>query len=299
MRDWQRSSRASRRSDLGRRRPLRRELVRRGLADDEDHGARLVASGRVTVAGGPATNPDHQVSPAESVTVHPPAPDYVSRGGAKLAHALDTFDVAVAGWRCLDAGASTGGFTDCLLQHGAAAVVAVDVGYGVLHQRLRDDPRVTVMERTNVRSLTPDALAGGPVDLVVADLAFIGLSAVLPALRALARPGGEAVVLVKPQFEAAAGQVGPGGVVTAPSTWDEVLHRVADAATAIGWGRCRVTPSPLLGPAGNVEFLAHLEPGTQDAAETRRRIAAAVTAGRALRDGGAGSETSADAEASA
>lgn len=239
----------------------------------------------MTVAGGPTTNPDRAVSPAEAVTVHPPPARWVSRGGAKLAHALDAFAVDPAGRRCLDAGASTGGFTDCLLQHGAASVIAVDVGYGVLAHRLRTDQRVTALERTNVRSLAPDALPGGPVDLLVADLSFIGLATVLPALRALVRGDGEAIVLVKPQFEAAREQVPDGGVVTAPSTWRQALERVADAAAEVGWGRYGVVPSPLPGAAGNVEFLAHLQPGERDPAAVREHIAAAVSGGCRIRDG--------------
>lgn len=246
----------------------------------------LVDAGRVTVAGGPATNPDHQVSPAEAVTVQPPPPRYVSRGGRKLDHGLTAFQIDPSGRRCLDAGASTGGFTDCLLQHGATAVIAVDVAYGVLHHRLRADPRVVVLERTNVRELAPEALPGGPVDLVVADLSFIGLTAVLPVLRALAHHDGESLVLVKPQFEARREEVDDGGVVTAPSTWQEVLQRVAVAARAVGWGRYAVTPSPVTGPAGNVEFLASLRPGALDAAAVDERIDAAVSAARALAAGG-------------
>lgn len=248
--------------------------MRRGLAADPQEAATLVAARRVTVDGSPALNPRRQVRSGEAVAVVPAPPPFVSRGGVKLAHALDAFGLDVAGWRCVDAGASTGGFTDCLLQRGAAGVVAVDVGYGLLHERLRRDPRVTVLERTHVAALTPQELPGPPVDLVVADLSFISLASVLPHLRALARPGGQAVVLVKPQFEAPREEVGEGGVVVDPEVWTGVLRAVCAAAAAVGWPCHDVTPSPLRGPAGNVEFLAHLAPGESGGEE--ERIDAAV-----------------------
>ena len=182
----------------------------------------------------------------------------MSRGGEKLAPALATFGVDPAGRRCLDAGASTGGFTDCLLRHGAAHVVACDVGYGQLHERLRTDQRVSVLERTNVRELTPDDVPGPPPDLIVADLSFISLRTVLPALRGVAADTAEAVVLVKPQFEADRGQVGKGGVVRDPEVWRLCLERVADTAAALGWRTADAVASELRGPAGNTEFLLHL-----------------------------------------
>jgi 23S rRNA (cytidine1920-2'-O)/16S rRNA (cytidine1409-2'-O)-methyltransferase len=187
-----------------------------------------------------------------------PGPRFVGRGGEKLDAAFERFAVPVAGRRALDAGASTGGFTDCLLQRGADEVVAVDVGYGQLHERLRADPRVDVRERTNVRSLDREAL-GGPVDLVVADLSFISLRTVLPVLVPLVEPGGDLVVLVKPQFEAGRGEAARGsGVIREPEVWRRVLEEVATAAAESGADRMDEMESPLTGADGNVEFLLHL-----------------------------------------
>jgi 23S rRNA (cytidine1920-2'-O)/16S rRNA (cytidine1409-2'-O)-methyltransferase len=187
-----------------------------------------------------------------------PGPRFVGRGGEKLDAALERFAVPVAGRRALDAGASTGGFTDCLLQRGADEVVAVDVGYGQLHERLRADPRVDVRERTNVRSLDREAL-GGPVDLVVADLSFISLRTVLPVLVPLVEPGGDLVVLVKPQFEAGRREAARGsGVIREPEVWRRVLEEVATAAAESGADRMDEMESPLTGADGNVEFLLHL-----------------------------------------
>ena len=187
-----------------------------------------------------------------------PGPRFVGRGGEKLDAAFERFAVPVAGRRALDAGASTGGFTDCLLQRGADEVVAVDVGYGQLHERLRADPRVDVRERTNVRSLDREAL-GGPVDLVVADLSFISLRTVLPVLVPLVEPGGDLVVLVKPQFEAGRPEAARGsGVIREPEVWRRVLEEVATAAAESGADRMDEMESPLTGADGNVEFLLHL-----------------------------------------
>jgi 23S rRNA (cytidine1920-2'-O)/16S rRNA (cytidine1409-2'-O)-methyltransferase len=187
-----------------------------------------------------------------------PGPRFVGRGGEKLDAAFERFAVPVAGRRALDAGASSGGFTDCLLQRGADEVVAVDVGYGQLHERLRADPRVDVRERTNVRSLDREAL-GGPVDLVVADLSFISLRTVLPVLVPLVEPGGDLVVLVKPQFEAGRPEAARGsGVIREPEVWRRVLEEVATAAAESGADRMDEMESPLTGADGNVEFLLHL-----------------------------------------
>jgi 23S rRNA (cytidine1920-2'-O)/16S rRNA (cytidine1409-2'-O)-methyltransferase len=181
----------------------------------------------------------------------------VGRGGEKLAAALDRFGIDPAGRRALDAGASTGGFTDCLLQHGAASVVAVDVGYGQLHERLRSDPRVDNRERTNVRHLAP-ADVGGPVDLVVADLSFVSLAAALPALVGLARPGADLVLLVKPQFEAGREEAARGrGVVRDPVVWRRVLEEVRAAADRAGSAMMGAMVSPITGADGNREFLVH------------------------------------------
>ena len=197
----------------------------------------------------------------DPVALQGPKPRFVSRGGDKLDAALDRFGVDVAGRGALDAGASTGGFTDCLLQRGAARVVAVDVGYGQLDSRLRSDPRVTVLERTNVRGLTAGEV-GGPFPVVVADLSFISLRTVAPALLALAVPGGDLVVLVKPQFEAGAAEASrTRGVIRDPEVWQRVLEEVATAYAGHGAAVVGLMVSPLRGAEGNVEFLAHLVPG--------------------------------------
>lgn len=208
---------------------------------------------------------------------------YVSRGGDKLAHGLDRFGIDPTGRRCLDAGVSTGGFTDCLLQHGADHVAAFDVGYGQVHERIRTHPRVTVSERTNVRHLTVADVPPPAPTLVVADLSFIALSTVLPVLREVAADDAEAVVLVKPQFEAERTQVGRGGVVRDPAVWTACLQRVAATATTLGWSDIDATVSPAPGPAGNVEFLLALRVGASDLDDRARRIEAAVRDGHRLR----------------
>jgi 23S rRNA (cytidine1920-2'-O)/16S rRNA (cytidine1409-2'-O)-methyltransferase len=239
----------------------------------------------VTVDGAPALKAASQVHAGQAVVVAAPPRTYVSRGGDKLAHALDRFGVDPAGRRALDAGVSTGGFTDCLRQRGVASVVAYDVGYGQVHDKLRRDPDVEVRERTNVRDLTPDDVPPPAPDLLVADLSFIALRTVLPTLRQLVAPEAEAVVLVKPQFEAARGEVGKGGVVRDAGVWRRVLEEVAAAAADVGWVGFDVTASPLLGPAGNVEFLAHLTTGSPTGPEaTARAIADAVAEGRGHRE---------------
>lgn len=203
-----------------------------------------------------------------------------------------SFGVDPRGRRCLDAGVSTGGFTDCLLQHGAASVAAYDVGYGQVHESLRTDPRVAVHERTNVRNLTATDLGAPPPDLLVADLSFISLASVLPTLRAVLAPAAEAVVLVKPQFEADRGEVGKGGVVRDPAVWRAALGRVAASAATVGWQVVGATVSPLRGPAGNVEFLLHLADGrprsdtSATTATTEALLDRAVAQGEALRRGG-------------
>lgn len=254
--------------------------MRRGLVEDRGQARSVIDAGRVTVDGGPAFKHTTLVHPGQSVNVEPPPRPYVSRGGEKLAGGLRRFGVDPRGRRCLDAGASTGGFTDCLLQQGAAAVTAVDVGYGQLAHRLRRDARVRVIERTNARDLQPEDLPWPPPDLVVADLSFISLRTVLPALRRVAADHAEAVVLVKPQFEAPSAQVGDGGVVRDPDLWTTAITDVAAAAAEIGWGAVGVAPSPLRGPAGNVEFLLHLRPGPPaDDLDTKVAAATADAAG--------------------
>ncbi|MGZ8751231.1 MAG: TlyA family RNA methyltransferase [Pseudonocardia sp.] len=235
------------------------ELVRRGLARSRQQAAELIEQGRVAVRGVPAGKPATVVDRDTPVTVQETVErEWASRGAHKLIGALDYFsDVAVAGARCLDAGASTGGFTDVLLDRGAAGVVAVDVGYGQLVWRLRADDRVQVHDRTNVRSLSAGDL-GGPVDLAVADLSFISLRTVLPALVACTRPGGELLPMVKPQFEVGRERLGAGGVVRDPALRRAALGDVAAAARALGLVLRDAVASPLPGPSGNVEFFLRL-----------------------------------------
>ncbi len=214
----------------------------------------------MTVGGAPADKPARLVAPDEPLLVLGPAPRFVGRGGDKLDGALARFGVVVTGRRVYDIGASTGGFTDCALQRGAATVVAVDVGYGQLHERLRCDPRVEVHERTNARDLTPGAL-GVPADLLVADLSFISLRTVLPALLPLITPGGEMVLLVKPQFEAGRQEASRGkGVISDPTIWRRVLDEVAAVLSELGAAIMGAMASPLTGADGNVEFLLHVRP---------------------------------------
>lgn len=209
------------------------------------------------VRGMPATRAATMVSPEDSLTISGSARRFVSRGGDKLAGALDRLNVDVAGRTWLDAGASTGGFTDCLLQAGAESVIAVDVGYGQLDWRLRNDERVTVLERTNVRTLTVGDLPRRP-DGIVADLSFISLTLVVVALTKLIAPQGDFLLMVKPQFEVGKDAIGKGGVVSDPALWLESVRRVVDAAKSQGLGLVDATVSDLPGPAGNREFFVHL-----------------------------------------
>jgi 23S rRNA (cytidine1920-2'-O)/16S rRNA (cytidine1409-2'-O)-methyltransferase len=238
------------------------ELVRRGLARSREHAGELVAAGLVAVAGQRAAKPATQVGKDTPITVTESGePGYVSRGGRKLAGALAVFGpqgLAVAGRTCLDAGASTGGFTDVLLRAGAAHVLAADVGYGQLAWSLRTDPRVTVLDRVNVRTL--DRVSPVP-GLVVADLSFISLTLVLPALAAAAEPDADFVLLVKPQFEVGKGRVGAGGVVREVADRSAAVQKVAAASGQLGLGVQGITASPLPGPAGNVEYFVWLHRG--------------------------------------
>ncbi|RYP86016.1 TlyA family RNA methyltransferase [Nocardioides guangzhouensis] len=248
-----------------RRLRLDQELVRRGLARSREHASELVAAGRVKVSGVVAQKSATGVTTDVAIVVaeDPDTPDYVSRGGHKLAGALAMFGplgLIVAGRRVLDAGASTGGFTDVLLRNGAAEVVAVDVGYGQLAWRLQQDERVRVHDRTNIRDLDAE-LIGGPVDLVVGDLSFISLELVLDALLRVTRPDGDLALMVKPQFEVGKDRVGKGGVVRDLGLRAEAVTTVADAAARRGWGAVAVTTSPLPGPSGNVEFFLWLRRG--------------------------------------
>jgi 23S rRNA (cytidine1920-2'-O)/16S rRNA (cytidine1409-2'-O)-methyltransferase len=250
------------------------ELVRRGLARSREQAAELISTGKVAIAGQTASKAATQVGRDTPVTVTTGGDDpvYVSRGGHKLAGALAAFGgLVVAGRGCLDAGASTGGFTDVLLRAGAAHVVAVDVGYGQLAWSLRTDPRVTVLDRVNVRALEPAQVAPAP-EVVVADLSFISLTLVLPALVACAAPDADFALMVKPQFEVGKGRVGAGGVVRDPADRADAVRRVADAAAELGLGVAGVTASPLPGPAGNVEFFLWLRRGAPPLAEEDLRI---------------------------
>ncbi|MCW2536153.1 MAG: putative rRNA methylase [Modestobacter sp.] len=244
---------------MARRSRLDAELVRRGLARSREDAVALISEGRVLVSGQAATKPATGVEAGTPVVVRtdPDEPRWVSRGAHKLLGALGAFPVEVAGRRALDAGASTGGFTEVLLSRGVREVVAVDVGYGELAWSLRNDERVVVHERTNVRELTPEAI-GGPVDLVVADLSFISLRLVLPALTSCADPEADLVPMVKPQFEVGRQRLGAGGVVRDPGLRAEAVLTVARAAAELGWGTAGVVASPLPGPAGNVEFFLWL-----------------------------------------
>jgi 23S rRNA (cytidine1920-2'-O)/16S rRNA (cytidine1409-2'-O)-methyltransferase len=238
------------------------ELVRRGLARSREQAAELISAGRVSVGGQTAAKPATQVGKDAAVIVAPAGqdaqPEYVSRGGHKLAGALAGFpELVVAGRRCLDAGASTGGFTDVLLRAGAAQVVAVDVGYGQLAWSLRTDQRVTVLDRVNVRALQPEQVAPAP-SLVVGDLSFISLTLVLPALVACCEPEADYVLMVKPQFEVGKDRVGAGGVVRDPEARADAVRAVAAAAAGLGLGVRGITASPLPGPAGNVEYFIWL-----------------------------------------
>ncbi|MFD4466661.1 TlyA family RNA methyltransferase [Rhodococcus sp. NPDC058505] len=264
---------------MARRARVDAELVRRGLARSREHAAQLIADGRVLINGAVAVKPATGVETGTPllVTEETDEVSWASRGAHKLLGALEAFEphgLSVAGKRCLDAGASTGGFTDVLLSRGASRVVAVDVGYGQLVWRLQSDDRVTVVDRTNVRSLEPDQI-GGQVDVVVADLSFISLKLVLGAFVACAADGADLVPMVKPQFEVGKERVGSGGVVRDPALRAEAVLDVAQAADALGLRTLGVVASPLPGPSGNVEFFLWLrkqaEPGADDVAELVRR----------------------------
>jgi 23S rRNA (cytidine1920-2'-O)/16S rRNA (cytidine1409-2'-O)-methyltransferase len=269
------------------RRRLDSELVRRGMARSREQAALLIASGRIEVRGITARKPATGVDADTPLRLTTDGVEYASRGGHKLAGALAAFPgLPVAGRRCLDAGASTGGFTDVLLRRGAAHVVAVDVGYGQLAWSLRTDSRVTVLERTNVRTLTPEQI-GGPVELAVADLSFISLRLVLPALTACTHEDGDLLPMVKPQFEVGRQRLGSGGVVRDPALRAEAVVGVAREAAHRGWGVAGVTPSPLPGPSGNVEFFLWLRRDAlrDDRSVDETQIAAVVErAGRRAED---------------
>jgi len=239
-------------------------LVEHGLVESRSLAQRVIRAGQVFVNGQLVDKPAHGVPEGASVEVKA-LPRYVSRGGEKLEGALDAFGLEVAGLRCLDVGASTGGFTDCLLQRGAAGITCVDVGKNQLDDKLRSDPRVVVRETVNARELSSEHVPE-PVDLATIDVSFISLEKVLPAVAAMLNPTGSIVALVKPQFEAGRDQVGRGGVVRDPRIHAAVLRRVATfAREALGFRVAAATHSPLLGPSGNVEFFLLLQRSEDDA----------------------------------
>jgi 23S rRNA (cytidine1920-2'-O)/16S rRNA (cytidine1409-2'-O)-methyltransferase len=234
-------------------------VLERGLAKSRESARTLIMSGNILVDDFPVDKPGMSVCEASRIASRKPDQPYASRGGLKLEHALRELSIDVAGNVCLDIGASTGGFTDCLLQHGAARVYAVDVGYGQLDWKLRGDSRVTVMERTNIRYVTKEML---PVcfDLIAIDVSFISLAIVVPAVRPFLAASGRILALVKPQFEVGKGQVGKGGVVRDPALHEQVLENLCRLFEKEGLHCGAALPSPILGPKGNREFLLHLAP---------------------------------------
>lgn len=260
-------------------------LVDRGHAASRSEAQAIIMAGLVTVDGRVADKPGRRVTPRMAVEVRRQDTRYVSRGGAKLAHAFAVFGIDARGKTAVDLGASTGGFTDVLLRAGASRVIAVDVGRGQLAWRLRTDPRVVVLEATNARSLTAEH-TGGPCDLVTVDLAFISLALIWRAIAGVLAPDGAVVALIKPQFEAGRTQVGRGGVVRDPAVHRAVLDAVFSSARAAGLVPVGITPSPLAGPAGNLEFLVHLRRGTGDGLASDALDAAVADAHARLGSGG-------------
>ena len=235
-------------------------MVQRQLAGSRERARALIMAGRVLVDDQPVDKAGTQIDPEASIRLKGEDIPYVSRGGLKLARALETFQVTAAGRTALDVGASTGGFTDCLLQEGARKVFAVDVGYGQLAWKLRDDQRVINLERTNIRHLAPDQLDETP-DLAVIDASFISLEKVLPSTTVLVKPGSDIIALIKPQFEVGKGQVGKGGVVRDPDQHAQVIEKIKLIAAQAGCQVMQLCESPILGTKGNREFLIHLRTG--------------------------------------
>jgi 23S rRNA (cytidine1920-2'-O)/16S rRNA (cytidine1409-2'-O)-methyltransferase len=241
---------------MGKRERLDLLLLERGLVDSRENGRRKILAGDVLVDDQPVTKAGSLVDPGAAIRLKP-APRYVSRGGLKLEKALKEFAVDVSGKTALDVGASTGGFTDCLLAHGAARVIAVDVGYGQLDWKLRNDPRVVVFEKINIRYLDRSSLPAIP-ELATIDASFISLKLILPCVKQLLAARREIIALIKPQFEVGKGKVGKGGVVRAPEEHARVIDEIRESATVLGYETVGVTESPLLGPKGNKEFLIYL-----------------------------------------
>jgi 23S rRNA (cytidine1920-2'-O)/16S rRNA (cytidine1409-2'-O)-methyltransferase len=239
------------------RRRLDAELVRRGLAVSRSQAVQFISENKVTVGGAIVSNVSRQVAPSEPIELLGPPPRFVGRGGEKLEAALEQFGIDISGASALDVGASTGGFTDCLLQRGATSVVALDVGHGQLHERLRGDDRVDVLERTNMRHVTRENFGGRGFDIITIDVSFISLTTIAQAVVALMNPGAELVALVKPQFEAGRAEVSKGkGVVSGAGVWSEVLLRTTKTFIDLGLCFQGLMVSPLRGADGNVEFLA-------------------------------------------
>lgn len=262
-------------------------LVERGLAPTRERARAVIMAGSVIVNGQRVDKAGTAVALSAEVKVQGPAMPYVSRGGLKLAHALETFGLSPAECVCLDVGASTGGFTDCLLQHGARRVYAIDVGYGQLDARLRAHPRVVSHERVNARTLSADVVPER-VRFVVIDVSFISLRKVIGAAVALTEPSADLVALVKPQFEAGPRDVGKGGVVRDADVHRRVLREAVDGVAAVGWCTRGVVASPILGPAGNVEFLLWAQPaaGAMPAVDLDSCIEEAVLEGHSMRTAG-------------
>lgn len=242
-------------------------MLRRGLVASRSEAQHAIDEGRVAVGGAAIPKAASLVSPNDPIEIDAGgSSQFVSRGGLKLDAALDAFGIDPAGQRCLDAGASTGGFTDCLLQRGAASVCAVDVGYGQLVWSIRQDPRVDVHDRTNIRHSTSADL-GGPFDLLVADLSFISLCTVAEALKDLTDSDADLILLIKPQFELGKGEVGKGGIVREAEDHSRAIRQVVDCLKAGGLGTLGITPSPIRGAKGNREFLAHLRHGPAEVSD--------------------------------
>ncbi len=244
---------------MGKRERLDKLLVERGLVASREQSQGMILAGDVLVDNRPVTKAGSLVDERAVIRVRSTPLPYASRGGSKLEKALEEFQIDVTRRTALDVGASTGGFTDCLLAHGAREVFAVDVGYGQLDWKLRNDPRVRVYEKTNIRYLEVSALPR-PAELATIDVSFISLTLVLPAVKKLLVPGGEIIPLVKPQFEVGRGKVGKGGVVRSPAEHSRVIDAIKESAARLGYGARGVVESPLLGPKGNKEFFLHLIP---------------------------------------
>lgn len=233
-------------------------LVKRGLADSRERAKRIIMAGLVRVNGTLVDKPGRMIDPESEITIHEKYPPYVSRGGVKLESALEHFNIDVKGLTLMDVGASTGGFTDCLLQRGAKKVIAVDVGYGQLHWKLRNDERVKILEKTNIRYITSEDLAE-EIDGATIDVSFISLRLVIPPVTKILKPSSFIVALIKPQFEVGKGKVGKGGVVKDPILHHQVINEISEFSKSMDWDVKGIFESPLPGPKGNLEFFIYLK----------------------------------------